>query len=410
MAASAAQTHQREFARPLRVVRQQVALWGLDLSGLTVLTEAATGHFVYTPVIAALAGAKHVFAVTRDSRYGSAEEVTRLTRAVATEAGVWDRVTVLSQKAPDALAQADVVTNLGFVRPIDRETIGHMKPTAVIPLMYEPWELRPQDVDLEAARERGIPVLGTNEEHPRFPIMRYVGPLVVKVLMREGLEVTGCTVVVHGTGKFGRYAAESLAALGARVLVVGAKPQGWRLPVGATWVGASLREEGARREMAGADAVVLTRHEAVRQVTQRPPPEGGGPDLSGPPPSGGGPRFISEQLHGHHADVLSATGELVPEELARLAPGTVVAQLSGSSYIDRSALSAEGVRYTPLEEPGPGFMGFTLAELGPTPVIALHTAGLKVGEAAVRARMAGGDVEEAARRACAQAPGADGGW
>ena len=43
--------------------------------------------------------------------------------------------------------EADVVTNSGHVRPIDAETVAWMKPTAVVPLMYEAWEL--------AARRRG---------------------------------------------------------------------------------------------------------------------------------------------------------------------------------------------------------------------------------------------------------------
>ncbi len=40
-----------------------VARFELDLTDMTVLTEAATGYYALTPIIASLAGAKHVLAL-----------------------------------------------------------------------------------------------------------------------------------------------------------------------------------------------------------------------------------------------------------------------------------------------------------------------------------------------------------
>ena len=53
---------------------RQVKRPQLDLKGKTVLTEAATGAYIVTPVLAALAGAK-VFAYSKTTRYGKLEEV-----------------------------------------------------------------------------------------------------------------------------------------------------------------------------------------------------------------------------------------------------------------------------------------------------------------------------------------------
>ena len=66
--------------------------------------------------------------------------------------GLRGRVEIVSEKSPDVLRQADIVTNSGHLRPLDAPTIRAMKPTAVIPLMYEAWELRPGDVDLDECR------------------------------------------------------------------------------------------------------------------------------------------------------------------------------------------------------------------------------------------------------------------
>ena len=46
----------------------------LDLSGLTVLTEAASGSFISTPLMAAAAGAK-VIAVTKSSQFGKSKDM-----------------------------------------------------------------------------------------------------------------------------------------------------------------------------------------------------------------------------------------------------------------------------------------------------------------------------------------------
>ena len=51
--------------RLARLVRRAVETMSLDLAGATVLTEAATGAYVVTPVLAALGGAGVVNAVTR---------------------------------------------------------------------------------------------------------------------------------------------------------------------------------------------------------------------------------------------------------------------------------------------------------------------------------------------------------
>ena len=61
--------------RLVRLMQQAIERCQLQLDNLTVLTEAATGAYAVTPVIAAIAGAKKVFAIARSSRYGTLEQV-----------------------------------------------------------------------------------------------------------------------------------------------------------------------------------------------------------------------------------------------------------------------------------------------------------------------------------------------
>jgi hypothetical protein len=62
------------------------------------------------------------------------------------------------------------------------------------------------------------------------------------------------------------------------------------------------------------------------------------------------------------------------------------------------------VRVVPEAIAPPGTMSYSPAVLGPRPVLELTAAGLKVGEVAARARLAGLDVAEATRVALRDSP------
>lgn len=57
---------------------------------------------------------------------------------------------VIFRKDKEIFGKSDLITNTGFVRPIDREMISLMKRTAVIPLIWKTRELREADLDLQA--------------------------------------------------------------------------------------------------------------------------------------------------------------------------------------------------------------------------------------------------------------------
>ncbi len=172
-----------------RLVRRAVDSLDLDLSGSIVLTEAATGPYVVTPVIAALAGASYVYAVTHDSRYGTVADVTAATIALANEVGVADRINITTDRRTELFARADVVTNSGHLRPIDGPAIAAMRPGTALPLMFEAWEIDAgrHDLDLAALAERGVRVAGTNERHPDIDVFGFLGLMAVCQLADAGI-------------------------------------------------------------------------------------------------------------------------------------------------------------------------------------------------------------------------------
>ncbi|MBD3387380.1 MAG: hypothetical protein GF416_00315 [Candidatus Altiarchaeales archaeon] len=307
----------------------------LDLSGLNVLTEAATGNYVFTPVIAAMAGAERVIAKAKDSRHGSFEEARDHTMDIARRLSVSDSIEVKREVSESDIHESDIITNLGHIRPIDAALIDKMGGTAVVPLMFETWEFREEDLDLKRCYEKGVPVLGTNEEHPKLRILDYNGPLCLKKLYEAGVNAEDAKVMVIGENRFSDPIESTLAKEGADIIK-------------------SAGDDSLR----GCDAIIVNTYPSTQPA-------------------------------------IGAKAALTPEEIKAQAPECVIIQYTGR--VDRGGLREAGIRLLPGEEPAFGHMSWTLAELGPKPVIKLHAGGLKVGEVMTREKRQTTSIKEAIR-------------
>ncbi len=294
----------------------------LDLSGYVVFTEAASGAYIVTPVLAAMAGSTRVYALTRATRHGSVEQIAATTTRLAELAGVASRIEVISEKSQLALSEADIVTNSGHVRPLDSGTISHLKSGAVIPLMYERWEFRDGDVDLAACRARGIRVTGTNERHSGVDVFSFLGPMAVKLLMDAGCSVYTSRILLLCDNDFASYIATGLTAVGADVV----------------------------RATAATDATIHGEFDAV--LVSRTP---------------------------------NSTGALPSAEIQAIAqrwPGAIVAVYWGD--VDRSALQVARLSFWPREAPVKGHMGILPSDIGPEAIVRLQSGSLKAAEALLR--------------------------
>jgi hypothetical protein len=309
-------------------MRTAIDRCNLDLSGGVVLTEAATGAYVVTSVIAAMAGADWVFALAGSCSYGPASEATCATLELAKEAGVAHRIEIVTEKSERYVSDADIVTNSGHLRPIDAEMIGWMKDGAVIPLMYEKWELRSSDVDLAACRARGVAVAGTNESDPAVDVFSYLGAMAVKQLLDAGLAVYGNRILCLCDNAFVVHLERGWVGMGADVT--------------------SLVRICDADSADHFDAIVVA-------------------------------------LEPGNTPVLTATDA---KGIAEHWPDAIVAQFWGD--IDRAALKKMGIAVWPAEAPAPGHMGILPSAIGPEPVVRLQAGGLKVGERLWRASIAGG--------------------
>ena len=304
--------------RLVSLMRQAILRCDLQLQKTTVLTEAATGAYAVTPVLAAMAGAEKVFALTQSSPYGTVEQVKEQTQRLAEIAGVGERIEFITQKLPELVAQADIITNSGHVRPIDAAMIGGMKSTVVIGLMYEAWEFRPEDVDLAACRQRGIKVVGVNERHPAVDVFSFLGIMAVKLLLDSSVAVYTSDILLLCDNPFRSFIEQGLVNAGARVDTVDSLATA---PIDKTY-----------------DAILVA-------LQPRPEP------------------------------VLSAADAIL---IAKYWTGALVAQYWGD--IERPAFISQNIPICPAKEPKPGHMGILPSAVGPEPIIRLQTGGLKAAE------------------------------
>jgi len=326
----------------VRLIRRAVAESRLDLKGLRVLTEASVGYRRITPVIAALAGADEVYAVGRDTAQASRREAEEQTAYFAGLARVGDRVKLLSTRLQAPLAAVDVITDLPGVRPVDDSILRNVAGTAAVTLMRGAAHWRAADVDVATCRRSSIAVAGLDEE--AVGLYRYLPQGVLAGLLDLGVEVAGSTVVVAGEGPAHAYVVQTLARLGARVLVAAPETAGRIGLYGGEKAGDGLGDEAVANRLAESDALVLC-------------------------PVASGERWVG------------AGASTDAARLAAAAPHLAVVGLDAEA--DLGTLAAAGVRCRPAGGPD------GLFDLLPQAVVAQHAAGLRVGEVMTRARRRG---------------------
>jgi hypothetical protein len=328
------------LCRMAKSIARHVATVQLDLQGLNVLTEAATGAYRVTPVIAAVAGAQ-VTAFAKGCRYGSVEDARTEVLALAQELRVSDRIQIVESLGPLHIGKFDIVTNTGHLRPLDGRFVAAMKRGAAIPLMYEQWELRSGEVDLNACRERGIQVAGTNECHPAIRVFDYLGNLALLGLSHCRVATCFSKILLICDNPFAPHIARTLIRADAELEVFDDTPIPDEMQV-------------IRRSIHDAkdyDAIVVASTPTAIPVIGRD----------------GHAKYSVEQIGTFGA----------------------VVQLWGD--VDRSSIV--GSVFYPSKEPPLGHMGVLLSELGAEPVIRLQTGGLKVGEVLAKSSIQPADLD-----------------
>lgn len=323
-------------------LRKRVRALELDLSGSVVLTEAATGAYAVTAVIAALAGAK-VYAYARNTRYGTVQDAFAATEQLLDQwQGPSPNIVFVDELSPRIIGEADIITNSGHLRPLDEHLLQYARKSVVIPLMYEAWEWRETDMDLTYIRKRGLRVVATNERHPDVNVFNFLGDMALRQIMDAGLCLYDNRFVLLCNNDFGPFISKVLARVCAGVGVIDRRENKDRYALdNVEWL-ADFPQVKIPEHYADAAAVIFTAYPFDRCWI------------------------------GDNGQPVSA--RQLKEELS----DPLVLRYAGD--LDCAALSAMGIRYFPAQVCS-GHMGVLPSALGYEPVIRLQAGGLKSAEA-----------------------------
>lgn len=331
--------------------RQLVEKYELDCSGLVVLTEAASGGYLFNPMIAILAGADEVITFCRDSRYGKSDDVFASMAEAYSQAKRGSSFSACTELSAEIIGRADIVTNSGHLRPLDSRFIGAMKRTGVISLMWEPWEIRPSEIDFAEAKNRNVLVMGTNEHSNPCNMSPYSPLTALHLLMRHEASIVDDRFLI----------------IGGQSILAGAIHEGFR--------GLGLQSKLI--------TTTAPRFELIEKLD-----------------------WATYILVAEHIDsrLLIGPGEYI--DTAMLKSGLRgVGVIAGQ--VDRVSIESLGISVFPDQIAPPGYLSYLASEIGPYPAMDLFAGGLKVGEVMAKARLQGYSTKETARMALEQSPAID---
>ena len=312
----------------------------LNLKGKVVLTEAATGAYVVTPVLAALAGAK-VFAYSRASYYGSVNEVFQKTKKVYQNHGIPLDIEFIKTLTPEVIAKADIITNSGHLRPLNREKLQYAKDHVVIPLMYEAWEWRSEDMDIDYIRERGFKIGATNERHLEVDVFNYLGDMAIKQILDAGLCLYKNKFILICNNDFGPYIAKVVSKMCKSLGVIDKEENKHKYQAeNIQWI-SNFPDVIIPEEFRDAEAVIFTAYPFDKTW-------------------------------------IGIETEIKIEKLKASLDHPFILRFAGD--IDCQEMDTNGISYFP-EKVQRGHMGILPSAVGYDPIIRLQAGGLKVGEA-----------------------------
>lgn len=312
--------------RIIHLIKQYCIQLKLSLEGQVVLTELASGPYRYLPAIAAFAGAKKVIAYAKDSKYGNKKDIIEEGKVFFRKLNISDKIQIKTDLEAQDFSEATLVTNSGFLRPINSDFIKKLNPGTLISLMYDVWELRDDEISIESCTKRNIKVVGTNENSEYFPIFSYCAPLILKMTLNAGYEVLNNTILVWSSDDFGIQAKQA------------------------------FQNNGAKEVIMTTDLSVLNQHMATLD-------------------------FIFICNYNQKTPYFKKDGCFDVSNFVKQNSTIGVIHLFGEIGID--VLEKNGIFYYPRREGKASQMTFTLADLSPLPLLKLQIASLKAAQSVI---------------------------
>ena len=317
-----------ENKRAIKLAKEIIAKLDLNLDGQVILTEVGSNYYLFTPIIAALGNAKKVYALAKDSLYGRGEDIKQQCLALADMLNITNIEIAVNAIPEQFIREADIITNSGNLRPLDEKVLKKAKKGVVIPLMYEKWELRKEDIDIAWCKNNDIKVAGTWEEHPDIKVFGACGQLAIKLAHEAGYEVYDNKIIIWSDDHFGEIISDAFISSGAKEVIT------------------TVNYAELIKNINNCDFIFICDYDETRSY-------------------------------------FGTTGSILNvEELINITNSFGVVHLYGE--VDSNLLATKGINVYPAKMGKARHMTQTLGYVGLKPIINLQAAGFKVGELVAR--------------------------
>ncbi len=316
--------NQKDINRALALIKRLIKQLDLNLKGYKVLTELASNAYFFTPLIALMAGADQVYIWCKDNAYGKADELKQDFDDLIRAHNLPANYEISSNcRNNEHIASADIITNLGNIKPLNTDFIAKTKSNISVPLMYDAWEYREGEIDLDLCKRKNIKVAGSWESHPDIKVFESIGALALKMAFEAGYEIYCNNIMVWSDDDFGRVILDYYKQFNPNEITL------------------TNDTDIFYKKLDKLDFIFLTDYSETRH-------------------------FFGEK------------GIFDIDRIIGRNPDLGIVHLYGE--VDFHMLNENGINVFPAYNGRAKYMSITLAHLGLSPTLALNTAGLKVGE------------------------------
>ena len=205
--------------RIYRSIVKSIEEFNLNLSGEVVLSELGTNEYNYVALVPILAKAKKVIIIYNEGKLLNQLKSNFLTFINELKIKKNTFLLVSKRELPSVKEEITIISNCGNVRPIDQTLVNGMNRLKVVGLMYDAWELRKSDVDIDYLTKKRIKLVAVNETHHKHNLFSYVGPLCAKLCMESKHEIMNEQFLVWSDDPFGKYISKYLKQMGAKKVI-----------------------------------------------------------------------------------------------------------------------------------------------------------------------------------------------
>ena len=184
-----------ENTRLIKLIRQSIKNYRLDLSGYSVLLPIINKEPILVPLIASLAGAREIYTISKN--LSLIKEITSYKNELKLESSFH----FIEKETPHILQGLDIIVK-GDTSPIIDDTVAaSLKKQCIISLFPKNLDFsKANGINLEACAKNKIPVLSLDPADQSLQLFKHIASLVMKKLNECDIDIFKSKILLVGSG------------------------------------------------------------------------------------------------------------------------------------------------------------------------------------------------------------------